>query len=433
MNDRAFPRMRRRDGFDLMASDFRKGDRSRRDDDRYLFLESILSARRNLYVSYTGRHVREDTVIPPSALVSELLDYVERGYQSADGTPIRERLVTSHPLQAFSRRYFEGAPKLFTYSNATARAAAVAGRGTRTAQPFLRGALPPPEREARNVSIDTLVRFFRNPVRNLFENRLSIRLETAEDEIDDREPFVLESLPLFALKERLLDLRLRDEPHDGLALARAGGVLPHGRMGEVLFDTQRAQIDRFAATLKPLLPQAPLDPLHVDLTIEDMTLTGVLTRISASGAVDFRPAKASAHLRIRAWIRHLALNACAPKTVERTTRWVTQDCVLTFAPVPDARERLGELLALYWNGLRAPLHFFPRTSSDYIDAGELNSKVRQTWAGSAWGESPQRPESLDPYYQLAFRGIDPLDSAFEAASRTVFEPMQSVMSQTPLA
>jgi exodeoxyribonuclease V gamma subunit len=31
--------------FDLMGRDYRPGDRSRREDDRYLFLEALLSAR----------------------------------------------------------------------------------------------------------------------------------------------------------------------------------------------------------------------------------------------------------------------------------------------------------------------------------------------------------------------------------------------------
>ena len=433
MNDRAFPRVRRRDGFDLMAEDFRKGDRSRRDDDRYLFLESLLSARRHLYLSYTGRHIREDTVVPPSVLVSELLDYVERGYVTDDGTPLRERLTTSHPLQSFSRRYFAGDAKLFTYSPALARAAATAGRGERLAQRFLTEALPPPEREARSVDLESLVRFFRNPARYLLQTRLSIRLESADDEIDAREPFALESLPLFRLKERLLDLELRREPHDGLALARAGGVLPHGRMGEVLFEQEAAAIERFAATVAPLVPKNLLDPVHLELRAGEITLTGVLSRVSADGLLDFRPVKASANLRLAAWIRHLALNACAPRGAGLTSRCVTQECVLTFAPVADARQRLEELLALYWSGLQEPLRFFPRTSAAYVEAGEVSYPVRQTWFGSGRGDSGERPESDDPYYALAFRGVDPLDEAFEAIARTVLAPLQGAVSETPLA
>ena len=50
----------------------RPGDRSRRDDDRYLFLEAMLSAQHTLYISYVGRSIQDNTERVPSVLVSEL-------------------------------------------------------------------------------------------------------------------------------------------------------------------------------------------------------------------------------------------------------------------------------------------------------------------------------------------------------------------------
>ena len=55
MNGDAYPRQSRPHGFDLMAKRPQPGDRSARNDDRYLFLEAILSARERLYLSYVGR------------------------------------------------------------------------------------------------------------------------------------------------------------------------------------------------------------------------------------------------------------------------------------------------------------------------------------------------------------------------------------------
>ncbi|MGN6983290.1 hypothetical protein, partial [Neisseria sp. P0009.S007] len=62
--------------FDLIAKHPQKGDRARRDDDRYLFLEAIISARDILYLSYVGRSIRNDDELAPSALVSELIDTI---------------------------------------------------------------------------------------------------------------------------------------------------------------------------------------------------------------------------------------------------------------------------------------------------------------------------------------------------------------------
>ncbi|MGZ5258239.1 MAG: exodeoxyribonuclease V subunit gamma [Burkholderiales bacterium] len=429
MNDRAFPRMRRPLGFDLMADDFRKGDRSRRDDDRYLFLESVLSARRSLYVSYTGRDIREDTVIPPSVLVSELLDTIARGFRSDDGEDIRDRLVTVHPLQAFSRRYFEADSRLFSHSSALCRAASIAGKGTRAPQPFITEDLPEPEAESRTVDLESLIRFFSHPTRYLFQTRLDIRLETAEEEIESREPFAPDGLGVFKLRERLLDLALREQPHDGLALARAGGVLPHGSMGTVLFENETEFIDRFAEKLKPMLPRERLDPVTFELRSDHVTLTGTLTGLSREGLLDYRVANANARARVQAWIRHLAMNAFAPRGVERTSRCVAQDCMLTFAPVDNAGALLTELLELYWKGLHRPLHFFLRTACAYAESGDINYKVRNVWLGGR----DVRGECEDPYYNVAFRGTDPLDDEFRIAAHTVFVQMNAALKEAAFA
>jgi exodeoxyribonuclease V gamma subunit len=430
LNNGAFPRMRRREGFDLMADDFRKGDRSRRDDDRYLFLESLSSARRCLYVSYTGRHIREDTPIPPSVLVSELLDYIARGYVPHDGGDIRERLVTQHPLQAFSPRYFRGGGRLFSYSASLARAATTAGRGTRLPQPFVAERLPAPDAAFRQVDLDTLVRFFRNPARYLFEHRLKVKLETADEELESSEPFELAGLPLFRLKDRLLEMRLRGETPDGLELARAGGLLPHGAMGTALFAEQSAVVERVAEAALKALPAETEAPRRFDVASEHVVLSGALTHMGAEGMVTYRVAKASAHVRVSAWIHHLALNAFAPRNVARVSRCIAQDCVLTYASVDGARERLIELLELYWSGLHSPLHFFPRTACEYAKSWEIGYKVRTVWMGSF---PDNRGERDDPYFALAFRGVDPLNHAFEACARTLFEPMTASLTEEPLA
>jgi hypothetical protein len=70
--------------FDLMARDHRAGDRSRREDDRYLFLEALLSAREHLHVSWVGRSIHDNEERPPSVLVAQLRDHIAAGWRLAD-------------------------------------------------------------------------------------------------------------------------------------------------------------------------------------------------------------------------------------------------------------------------------------------------------------------------------------------------------------
>lgn len=432
MNDGAFPRVRRPYGFDLMADDFRKGDRSRRDDDRYLFLESLLSARRCFYVSYTGQHVRDNSVIPPSVLVSELIDYVVQGFRAGGGADIRARLITRHPLQAFSRRYFDGSEKLFSYAAPQCQAAALAGRGGAALQPFIPDDLPEPEAEWRTVELESLVSFLRNPARYLLRQRLQIRLEEADQEVDAREPFTPHPLDAYQMKQQLLALRLRGTPvKDALPLARASGLLPHARVGAVLFEEAGGVVEGFAGRLVAAWPDKTLEPVGFDLELGAMRLRGTLANVSRAGLLGYRLAKAQPKDLLAAWVRHLVLNLVAPEGVARVTRWIWQDRAATFAPVVDARAILERLMALYWAGLRRPLHFFPPVSYEYVNSG-AGRKYRTLWEGSE-RSGGVRGELRDPYYQLAFRGCDPLDDEFEELAGAVFGPMQAAMREETAA
>ncbi len=429
MNDGAFPRVQRAFGFDRMADEFRKGDRSRRDDDRYLFLESLLCARRCFYVSYTGRNIRDDSVIPPSVLVSELLDYIGEHFRDEDDTGLRDRIVTAHPLQAFSPRYFQGSNRLFSYSDDLRKAAVLAGKGSRQPEPFITDALPAPDEELQSIQLDSLIGFFRNPAKHFLRNRLNIRLDTAEEEIEAREPFELDSLALYGLKQRLLEAGLEGASGDMVALERAAGVLPHGRMGEILFEQERDRGEQFAKKVATSLPARILDPIPVDIKVSGMRLTGVLTNLSAGGLLTYRCAKVTANDRVSSWIRHLVLNIVKPEDAALTTRYIGEDCTLTFGPFDRAQATLNTLVELYLDGLGRPLHFFPRTACAYAEVGEINDKVLSIWASRNDDATGERE---DPYYRLAFRGIDPLDHEFERCARIVFGPMQEVLNQEKL-
>ncbi len=78
LNDSDFPRAETMPGFNIMSSRdlFERGDRSRNIDDRYLFLEALLSARRSIYFSYLGQSPVDKTVQNPSVVLSELMYYV---------------------------------------------------------------------------------------------------------------------------------------------------------------------------------------------------------------------------------------------------------------------------------------------------------------------------------------------------------------------
>ncbi|MFN9998412.1 MAG: exodeoxyribonuclease V subunit gamma, partial [bacterium] len=83
MNYDEFPRKDSRPDFDLQKQDPDKGDRNIRNNDKHLLLETLLSAREHLIISYQGQDVKQNQSIPPSALVDELINYIVEGIPGA--------------------------------------------------------------------------------------------------------------------------------------------------------------------------------------------------------------------------------------------------------------------------------------------------------------------------------------------------------------
>ena len=203
MNDSDYPRQVKTLGFDLMAKDPRPGDRSRRNDDRYLFLEALLSARERLYISYVGQSIQDNSVIPPSVLVSELVDYVEQGFEVPAGK-ILEQVVTRHGLQAFSPAYFKKEKKLLSYSSENFDAAERASQPREAPLPFISKGLPEPGEEWRTIDLEQLTDFYANPARFFLRKRLGMYLGEEGVVLDESEPFDLSGLERYGVEQRVI-------------------------------------------------------------------------------------------------------------------------------------------------------------------------------------------------------------------------------------
>jgi exodeoxyribonuclease V gamma subunit len=428
LNDGAYPRTQHPADFDLMVRRPRRGDRSRRLDDRYLFLEALLSARDVLYISHVGRSIRDNSVIPPSVLVSELLDYVRQGFHPAGepGSSPLPLIITEHPLQAFSPRYFNStAQRLFSYSPLLCAAARLAGRGETEHNPLMREPLPEPDPAFRQLDFQNLIAFFQHPTRYLLRERLKIQLKEQEGLLEAREPFLLEPFADEAIRQRLLERQLAGQaPSEIQKLVRAAGLLPHGAIGRSLYRREQRRLKPLLETLRQD-PTAPGLKPEVNLRLGAFQLTGWLSNVTARGLLDYAVRAPTARHYLELWIRHLVLNCLRPRGIEPYSTWLGLGEKLVLRPVQEPAEQLEKLLDLYWQGLREPLRFFPRSALDFIEAerqaqqGDPLDKARRRWQGSEFN----RGEGEHPYYRLAFRHQDPIDETFAALARRVFEPL----------
>jgi exodeoxyribonuclease V gamma subunit len=420
----AYPRQTRVPGFDLMKDHPRPGDRSRRLDDRYLFLEALLSAREKLYISYTGQSIRDNGVRPPSVLVSELVDAIEQGFQTPRGN-IRDEIVTKHRLQAFSPQYFRG-ERIFSYSVENAAAAAAVVAGPREKRSFIPSSLPEPQPAWRTVDVHALARFYANPARYLLARRLGIRLDEAGALLEDVEPMGLEGLERYELGALLATRCLEGiEAGELLPAARALGNLPPGTPGECWFQEVCEGAGEFAIRLRPHLQGEPIGAIDLDRTLGPFRLTGRLQLGMPAALVHYRYADIKAKDLLRAWIHHLSLNIGGGDRYPGRCVLMGKDTGYVFGPVGDAEGVLLSLLEIYWRGLMMPLRFFPETARAYIE-NLLKGKTGEDalkCARQAWAPYRGYSERQDPYFQFCFGDADPLDGEFRELADAVLRPL----------
>ncbi len=442
MNHDAFPRDTQRLSFDLIAQHPKPLDRSRRDDDKYLFLEALLSARDRLYISYIGQSSQDNSVIPPSVLVSELIDYMVKNFAAPD-EKIEDKIVVKHRLHAFSLDYFKNNPELFSYSRENYNAAkALYMTPKQSPTPFLSTRLAQPD-NAGKIAIKDLFDFFSRPVEYFLNNRFGIYISKEAPFQDEKENFNLDGLDRYTLGYNLVQESLSGtDPEDYLPVQKAEGRLPHGNVGDYLCRNLNADALNFAEKIKQNIKTNRLDHVEFSLDIKGCKLEGKLDDVYEHGIIKKRYGTARSKDLLISWLSHLVF--CSLRAPEKNRNFsgvtflVCKDSVRKFIPPENSYKILDDLITIFLRGVCEPVKLFPEASLEYATQVLQKNKSPESaliFANRIWrGNEYKQGESENPYHRLCFgrsslRTESPLDEEFQEISETIFKPVFKCMKQ----
>jgi len=263
LNDGEFPRNASDAGLDLMTRIRRIGDRDVRSDDRYLFLETIMSARDRLHLGFIGQGVKDGKPRNPAAPLAELLAEFDAAAGIApDAKDAQRPWLVIHPLQPFDARYFDRRDqRLFSYDQ---RYRSMHGPGNESPKPFLLETSSEPDALPNPLALSAVVDYYKDPARNVLEKRLHLRLDALDDErLGEDEPLdgTLDRLSTVARRVFFKDV-LPAWP-DGTwtpaaipSWIRLTGLLPPGRLGDAAW---RKELDAINAALTAVRAAMTLD------------------------------------------------------------------------------------------------------------------------------------------------------------------------------
>ncbi|MDP3816440.1 exodeoxyribonuclease V subunit gamma [Pseudomonas sp.] len=432
LDDGALPRRTPAAGFDLIGQKPRRGDRARRLDDRYLLLETLLSARGGLYLSYVGRDPRSNAELPPSVLVSELLDVIDltathRDMGNATSAKASECITLQHPLQPFAPGNFAGA-RHAGFAAPWFRAAQRLSQAVETPTPFA-SALAAPDKDWLSIEPSQLIHCFKHPARYLLEQRLGLRLAQGEEALAGDEPFSVEWTSQHGLRQLALQAIERGwSEREERAVAAASGWLPVGELGQAHWGQIRGPIRAFAPTLFDERPIDAPQPLLVDIQLAGVRIHGWLDGVSASGLFDYRLRDLGAWELAPFWLRHLLLNCAATPGISRDSRLLSPKSEWRLGPLEGPLQLLEPWLEAYKSALCEPLPLLAKCSYGFarrwrqpgrkepLDAAR--GEARLMWQGNDFMSG----EGQDPWNALAFRDREPLDDRFEALAEQLYGP-----------
>ncbi len=359
LNFDKFPRKENQVNFNLMTQHPRKGDRNVKENDKHLFLETLLSAQDYLYISYIGQSAKDNSTIPPSALVDELIDYLQAKFPESD--ELSKEIIQKHSLHNFSPKNNEGHKINYLEVSQEEK------------HNFL---LTHSKEEVSfsNIGIHDFVNFFKNPFKAYFNKVLAIYYGSEESLLAETELFGLDSLQNWSLKQQLLSANEEQQVHLKERMLKTGG-LPLKNMANVVFNNTETDVAKTRELYNECIGGAAEESLEIDLNIEEASIQflGKIGGIYGDKMVVVSWSKSETKYLLEAYLKYLLIQASG---LNLQLYYISSNKEKVFKAKEinqaTAKIRLVELCDLYIHGHNEIIAFYPDFKISPKDLETLN-------------------------------------------------------------
>ncbi|MCP5174618.1 MAG: exodeoxyribonuclease V subunit gamma [Moraxellaceae bacterium] len=416
LEDTAFPRREQNNEFDLLSQDDqpRAGDRSRRDDDKAMFLEALMTAQDNLLLFYNGFSQQQMAHFPPSALISQLLEYLGRRVIGGKKL-IEEHCCIAHRLQAFSPSYFTPNAPQATYAHEWLAAAKAVIKTQAQPSAFVDAPwqlLHQPE----HIQLDDFYKFYRHPAQYFLTQQLKLQIPVSSDQQHDEEPLRLDNLAKWKLRQTIMQ-----SSQQRLQL-RASGQLPVGVIGDVYYLLSEQELQPLKRALD--LYQQPSQAQGFSYRFESQhgtwQLNSKLPPIKQAYQLSYSVSKLSAKVQLQAWLQHVAWQLAG---ANKPSYYLCLESVQRYdaLSVEQAQRYVQQLYHYYYQGLQQPLLLEIKTAFEYLAASTNPKKDPIVIAANTW----QAQITDDVFWRQVIPEDqrDMLPETFIAQTMDIYQPL----------
>jgi len=410
MQNDNFPSRINSPSWDLLRAEPKIWDRNPRVDDRQMFLDSVLAPTERLIITASTQNIRTNKKQPFSTCVDELL--------AVAGTLGLERkaLVHEHPLQPFSRKYFEASGNLQKpLGEAAARLAEKIHSLEKNKSPLWSGGDGLRPSISDEIALESLVAFWKDPAKGFLKAQgIGIPFEEADDKVLDRAVLSPDSLDSWKIKDAMMRERIEGSGNMEYLKTKlsADRGLPPGALGEKIWESTEALVQPIATQVAKV--KGPHCDLNVTVEIQGRShkITGsVLQNAGADALIAYKAGKIDdAKDFLAPWIM-ANLAGAGGKSLPTLIFDEASDGVPNqkdAIPPAEAVEHLKTLIKGFLQGQSKPLCYAPITSNKLIDGED---KAIAEWRvedkGHGGGEGQKETS------RLAWRDLDPFENMDE--------------------
>ncbi len=437
LNESDFPGRDQKSGFDIMARSemHRPGDRSKRKTDRGLFLDAMLAAQDRLMLSYNGFSNKDGKQIPPSVVISEMLEFL-----SEQGIGFSNEITQTHTLHGFNTLNIEK-----TYSVKSARLNSILKskydniRKGKSPDSVRFDVPVPLSEETLELRLSDILKTLREPVSSFIRNRLGIMIRDNEENPEDRDQFDLDGLETYSLLKEISENR----DHEKIKKQyRLQGRLPYGSAGDRIFDQIKSDYENFQQQIPEELKHPSEETLNgIKLDFDD--INGKQISVSAP-KYELHDRKIILHslskLKPKAvfehWLKHLA------NTIEEESditsvmlcfnRKEGKTDIITFLPVDNAQDLFEEALKRFMMISEHPIkvHYQPVIETMLSKKDDENAELKNLY-GFYDGDGYNGPgiDFEDRLFQKHRPDYLDIGENARAETRSFLEPMLNYLKK----
>jgi exodeoxyribonuclease V gamma subunit len=299
MNNADFPRKQPSLSFDLALK-----VRTQADLDKQLFLNSLLGAKEKIYVSYIGQSVKDNSSIPPSTVVDELIAAIEPLLAKNEVN----NLITRHPLHGFSSLYNSiEHPNLIRYFSEDNPVNIQKVAANDESVDF-----------SNKIQINDLYRFLADPIKWYYNKTLGIYYNEEDATLAETELFSLNHLEKWIIKDEILNLPDFDE--NNLEAYRSEkvkrGSLPLSKTGELLLQKTYEEVEKLKVLFGDITKGESSSVNLESFAIGDYFLSGQINSVYGNTLAFGTVSKDKYKYRLKALIQYLVLVASGRETMD---------------------------------------------------------------------------------------------------------------------